>query len=98
MDEAEKTLNAASIPCAPVNDIPRAAMSEHLREREVLVEVDDPVAGKIHVTGKIVKFSRSDVPVGSTPTIGQHNEEIMGDLLGMSGEKISELRAAGVIG
>ena len=98
MDEAEKTLNAASIPCAPVNDIPRAAMSEHLKEREVLVEVDDPVAGKIHVTGKIVKFSRSDVPVGSTPTIGQHNEEIMGDLLGMSGEKISELRAAGVIG
>ena len=73
-------------------------MSEHLKEREVLVEVDDPVAGKIHVTGKIVKFSRSDVPVGSTPTIGQHNEEIMGDLLGMSDEKIAELRAVGVIG
>jgi crotonobetainyl-CoA:carnitine CoA-transferase CaiB-like acyl-CoA transferase len=38
------------------------------------------------------------VPVGSTPTIGQHNEEIMGDLLGMSDEKIAELRGAGVIG
>ncbi len=97
-DEAEQILNAASIPSAPVNDIPRAAMSQHLKEREVLVEVPDPVAGTIHVTGKIVKFSRSDVPVGSTPTIGQHNEEIMGDLLGMSDEKIAKLRSAGVVG
>ncbi|MCH7906553.1 MAG: CoA transferase [Chloroflexi bacterium] len=98
MDEAEEILNAASIPCAPVNDIPRAAMSKHLKEREVLVEVPDPIAGTIHVTGKIVKFSRSDVPVGSTPTVGQHNEEIMRDLLGKSDEEIAALREADVIG
>jgi crotonobetainyl-CoA:carnitine CoA-transferase CaiB-like acyl-CoA transferase len=72
-------------------------MSDHLREREVLVEVDDPIAGKIHVTGKIIKFSRSDVPVGTTPTVGQHNDEIMGDLLGMSGDEIDKLRTAGVV-
>ena len=98
MDEAEKVLSAASIPCAPVNDIPHAAMSEHLKEREVLVEVDDPVAGKIHVSGKIVKFSRSDVPVGTTPTIGQHNDDIVGGLLGKSSDDIAKLREAGVIG
>ena len=98
VDEAAQVLNAASIPCAPVNDIPRAAMSQHLKEREVLVEVPDPIAGTIHVTGKIVKFSRSDVPVGSTPTVGQHNEEIMRDLLGKSDEEIAALREADVIG
>ncbi|MDA1256411.1 MAG: CoA transferase [Chloroflexi bacterium] len=96
-DEAEETLNAASIPSAPVNDIPHAAMSKHLKEREVMVEVPDPIAGTIHVTGKIIKFSRSDVPVGSTPTVGQHNDEIMRDLLGKSDDEIARLRSAGVL-
>ena len=91
-DEAVDTLAEAEIPCAPVNDIPHAAQSPQLWERELLVEVPDPIAGTIHVSGKQIKLSRSDMVVGSAPTIGQHTDEILGDLLGYSPEQIRQLR------
>ena len=93
---AVEVLSDAGVPAAPVNDIPRAALEPHLREREVMVEVADPVAGKIHVTGRVIKFSRSGMPVGSTPETGQHNDEILGGLLHLSATEIDALRAGGV--
>ena len=94
---AVQTLSDAGVPAAPVNDIPRAAMEPHLREREVMIEVPDPVAGKIHVTGRVIKFSRSGMPVGPAPAIGEHNEDILGGTLGLSAAEIDRLRASGVI-
>jgi len=94
---AVQLLSDAGVPAAPVNDIPRAAAEPHLQEREVMVEVPDPVAGKIHVTGRVIKFSRSGMPVGSAPEVGQHNDEILGDLLGLSAAEIDSLRVGGVI-
>ena len=94
---AVQTLSDAGVPAAPVNDIPRAAMEPHLREREVMIEVPDPVAGKIHVTGRVIKFSRSGMPVGPAPAIGEHNKDILGGTLGLSAAEIDRLRANGVI-
>ena len=94
---AVQTLSDAGVPAAPVNDIPRAAMEPHLREREVMIEVPDPVAGKIHVTGRVIKFSRSGMPVGPAPGIGEHNEDILGGTLGLSAAEIEGLRTSGVI-
>ena len=62
-----------------------------------MVEVPDPTAGSIHVTGKVIKFSRTPMVVGSAPAIGEHNDDVLRDLLGYSGETVDELRRAGVI-
>ena len=94
--EAVQTLSDAGVPVAPVNDIPRAAQDPHLREREVMVEVSDQAAGTIHVTGRVIKFSRSGMPVGSAPEIGEHSEEILHGVLGLSATEIEALRAGGV--
>ena len=94
---AVQTLSDAGVPAAPVNDIPHAAMEPHLSEREVMIEVPDPVAGKIHVTGRVIKFSRSGMPVGPAPGIGEHNEDILGGTLGLSAAEIEGLRTSGVI-
>ena len=91
-DEAVDILSEADIPCAPVNEVPQAAQSPQLWERELLVEVPDPVAGTIHVSGKQIKLSRSEMVVGSAPTVGQHTDEILSDLLGYSPEQIKQLR------
>jgi crotonobetainyl-CoA:carnitine CoA-transferase CaiB-like acyl-CoA transferase len=85
------------IPVSPVNDIPTAAQEPQLHERELLVEVPDPVAGRIHVSGKNIKPSRSDLVVGSAPVPGQHTEELLSALLGYSPEAIEALEAAGVV-
>ena len=96
-EEAVDTLSEADIPCAPVNDVPQAAQSPQLWERELLVEVPDPVAGTIHVSGKQIKLSRSEMVVGSAPTVGQHTDEILHDLLNYSPEQIQKLREEEVI-
>ena len=46
--------------------------------------VDHPVRGKVMIPGWPVKMSDSEVPVTTSPLLGQHNEEVLGELLGYS--------------
>jgi crotonobetainyl-CoA:carnitine CoA-transferase CaiB-like acyl-CoA transferase len=68
-----------------------------LHERELLVEVPDPIAGRIHVSGKQIKLSRSEIVVGSAPLPGQHTEEILAALLHCSPEEVRKLEAEGAV-
>ena len=85
------------IPINAVNDVPSAARDPQLHERELLVEVRDPVAGTIHVSGKNIKLSRSETVLGSAPLPGEHTEEILTELLGCAPQDIDELEAAGAV-
>lgn len=95
--EAVDYLSRYSVPCAPVNTVEQAAREPHLHEREIMVEVPDPIAGKIHVTGKMIKFSRTPMVVGSAPVVGQHTYEILNGILGYPAEKVRSLQAEGVV-
>ena len=95
--EAVDYLSGFSVPCAPVNSVEEAAIDPHVSEREIMVEVPDPQAGTMHVTGKMVKFSRTPMVVGSAPLVGEHTGEILRDLLGYSAEQVSELEADGIV-
>jgi crotonobetainyl-CoA:carnitine CoA-transferase CaiB-like acyl-CoA transferase len=96
-EDAVNTLSEAGVPCAPVNDVPQAAGSPQLWDRELLVEVPDAVSGTIHVSGKQIKLSRTDMVVGSAPTVGQHTDEVLSDLLGYSADQIGRLRDQDVV-
>lgn len=98
MKEVVDYLSEHSIPCAPVNNVEQAANESHLHEREILMEVPDPIAGKIHVAGKMIKFSRTEMVVGSTPTVGQHTDEILRDIAEYSEDEIKELEKDSVVG
>jgi crotonobetainyl-CoA:carnitine CoA-transferase CaiB-like acyl-CoA transferase len=95
--EAVDTFSRLGIPINAVNDIPTAAREPQLHERELLLEVPDPVAGHIHVSGKFTKLSRSELVVGSAPVPGQHTEELLTTLLNYSPEEISALEAEGAV-
>ena len=96
--DAVEYLSSHSIPCAPINDVQQAAEERHLRERELLVEVPDAAAGSIHVAGKMIKFSRTPIVVGSAPTVGEHTRYVLADVLGYSGDRVAELLRRGVVG
>ena len=96
-EEAVNLLADAGVPCSPVNDIPQAAHSPQLWERELLVDVPDALAGSIHVSGKLIKLSRSENVVGSAPTVGEHTEEILRELLHYTPEQVQQLREEGII-
>ena len=95
--ESVELLSAHSVPIVPVNTVAQAAEDPHPWERDLLIEVPDPVAGSIHVSGNIIHYSRSALNIGPTPLPGQHTEEILRESLGMTQEALADLREAQVI-
>jgi CoA:oxalate CoA-transferase len=98
MKEAIAHFTRHDVTAAPVNTIAQAAQDPHPWERRALVDVPDFLAGTIAVSGDFWHFSRTPAVVGSTPRVGEHNEEVLGDLLGYSKEDIARLYSDGVIG
>ena len=62
------------------------------------MEVPDPVAGTMWVSGKSIKFSRTPMVVGSAPTVGQHTREVLSDIAGYTEEQVQALIDEEVVG
>ena len=98
MEQAIDHFSKHDVVAAPVNTIPMAAEDPHPWERRAMVEVPDFLAGSIAVSGDYWHFSRTPVVVGSTPQVGEHNEEVLSGVLGYSAEEIAQMRQDNVIG
>ena len=68
VDEIVTTLLDLGVPVAPVRSIPEVVKDPHVWAREMLVKMDDPVAGEIYVPGVTVKMSHTPGRVGPVPT------------------------------
>jgi crotonobetainyl-CoA:carnitine CoA-transferase CaiB-like acyl-CoA transferase len=97
VDEICATLADAGIPAGPVRTVPEVAKDPHLWEREMLVKMDDAVAGEMYVPGVTIKMSRTPGRLGPVPTPGQHTDEILSGVLGYDKARIEELRGARVV-
>lgn len=82
-----------------VYDISQIARDPHYREREMIVEWDDPVAGRVKGAGIAPKFARTPGKVWrGAPWLGQDNAAILGGLLRYPAARIQELSETGVVG
>ena len=61
------------------------------------VELEHPVRGTFVMPAWPVKMSGSSVPVQAAPLLGEHNEEVLGQLLGYSAEQVAALREERVL-
>ena len=96
--EAAEHFVKHDVVASPVNTIAQAAEDPHPWVRGAMKEVPDFLAGTIAVSGDFWHFSRTPAVVGSTPKVGEHNEEILAGLLGYSAEEIAWMRQEKVIG
>jgi len=64
----------------------------------MVAEVVHPRAGPVRQPGFPVRFSKTPVKLGPAPWLGQHNDEILIDMLGYDAQAIAGLRKEGVIG
>jgi crotonobetainyl-CoA:carnitine CoA-transferase CaiB-like acyl-CoA transferase len=96
-DEVCKALLDAGIPSGPVRTIPEVAKDPHLWEREMLVKMEDAVAGEMYLPGATIKFSKTPARVGPVPTPGQDTDEVLGRLLDYDQGTLEALRGAGAI-
>jgi crotonobetainyl-CoA:carnitine CoA-transferase CaiB-like acyl-CoA transferase len=97
-DDICTALLKQGVPVAPVKTIPQVVQDPHMWEREMMVKMDDPVAGEIYAPGVTVKMSATPGRVGPVPTPGQHTDEVLGGILDFDAAKLKALRQAKVIG
>jgi crotonobetainyl-CoA:carnitine CoA-transferase CaiB-like acyl-CoA transferase len=96
--EIVNLLNSLMIPSGPVLDLDEIVTHPHTLHREMIVELESPNIGRFKVTGSPLKMSETPGIVANPGSeLGQHNEEILCDLLGYSKEEVRKLREEKVI-
>ena len=92
-----ETLQKASVPCGPINDLADVFADPQIHAREMLQQMTHPTLGPIQQTGIPIKFSQTPGQLRlPPPLLGQHNHEILTDL-GYSPDQIASLKQRGVI-
>ncbi|HLH70829.1 MAG TPA: CoA transferase [Candidatus Dormibacteraeota bacterium] len=95
--EAMRILGEAGVPCSAVFDTLELTEDPDLNRREVIVTVDHPARGRFKMPGWPVRMERSHVPVRAAPLLGEHNQEVYTELLGLDAQELERLAADGVI-
>ena len=96
--EIERLCLEADVPFARTYDVADICADPHIRERGDLIQVEDPVLGPVRMQGLHARFSATPGAVRrGAPRLGEHNEEIYRDLLGLGDEELAALRDEGVV-
>jgi len=83
---------------SPVQDYQEVLRDPQALENGYLVDFDHPVAGRVRLVGHPVQYSKTPARIQrEAPEFGQHTEEVLRELLGLSWEEIARLREEGAI-
>jgi len=91
-------LTQHEVPHAPILGIREALSQPQAMARQMVVETDHQVLGKVPIVNRPFRFPGDPQPVPSAPPVlGQHTDEILRDVLGLTSQQIEQLRAARVV-
>lgn len=90
-------LNPLNVPVGPILSMKELAEEPSLRETGTVVEVDHPDRGKYLTVGNPIKLSDSPSDVARSPLLGEHTDDILRDVVGMSDEEIAAAKAEGAV-
>jgi len=88
-------LNDLDVPCGPIMSTGDLFDDEHVKLRGMMVELDHPQRGKWHNVGMPIKLSASPAKIERSPTLGEHTDEILREVLGYDGARVEGLKSAG---
>lgn len=97
-DELQHMLDQHGVPAGRIYTAKEMLGDPHFAARQAIIGVQDPAIGEIKMQNVVPRLS--DTPGGidwTGPTLGQHNDEVYGTLLGLDREQLDTLRAAGVV-
>jgi formyl-CoA transferase len=96
--ELLEALEANGVPCGRIYRAPEMLADPQYQAREAIVAVDHPAFGKIRMQNVAPKLSETPGAVRwPGPELGAHTAEVLGARLGLSAERLSALKAAGVV-
>jgi crotonobetainyl-CoA:carnitine CoA-transferase CaiB-like acyl-CoA transferase len=93
-DEWVAAMEAAGVPCGPINTLDRVFADPHVQARGTRIEMAHPLAKAVPLVANPIRLSESPVQYRQAPpTLGQHTEEVLVDWLEVSVADIDALRA-----
>ncbi len=91
-------LEAANVPCGPINNMKEVFEDPQVLHRGLRVDIPHPSGGKAAVVRSPLRLSETPVEYRlAPPTLGEHNQEVLQGLLGRSDAEFAKLKAAGII-
>ncbi len=91
-------LDAAGVANGPINDVAQVFEEPQVKARGVKIELEHPLAGKLPLVASPMRFSGTPLEHSlAPPTLGQHTDEVLREVLRLSDGEIARLRADGVI-
>jgi crotonobetainyl-CoA:carnitine CoA-transferase CaiB-like acyl-CoA transferase len=98
VQELVDLLGQHEVPHAPILGVKEALAQPQAVAREMVVDTDHPVLGKIPIVNRSIRFPGDPQPVPTAPPVlGQHTDAILQDILGLTSDQITALRAAKVV-
>ena len=92
------SLAQAGIPCGEVLGLHQALTSQRATDAGLVTTQPHPVAGSVNVLAPPYRFDGERLPVrGAPPTLGEGTNDVLKSLLGLSDEKLAQLKVAGVV-
>ena len=95
--EAMRILGDAGVPSGACQDTGEILEDPHLKEREMIIDIDYPPRGKYKTVGCPIKLSDSPADIKRPPTLGEHTEDLLGKLCDVTPEDFTKLREKGAI-
>jgi CoA:oxalate CoA-transferase len=91
-------LKSKKIPCGPINNVEMLLKDPQVIHRQMIVEVNHPILGKIKVPGSPIRIGTTgEQSMTAPPLLGEHNREILCDRLAYSETDLKNFKAQGII-
>ena len=98
VDELVALFTQFQVPHAPILGVQEALAQPQAVAREMVVQTEHKTLGSIPIVNRPIKFVDAPQPVPTAPPVlGQHTDEILAQVLGLTGEQIAQLRASGAV-
>ena len=86
------------MPASVVNDVDDLFTCPHIAARDMLVQIDDPLWGRVQIPGNPIKMSDTpDIPLAHPPRLGEHTDEVLAGWLGLAPADVAALRERKVV-
>lgn len=91
-------LTPLGVPCGPINTLDQTFDHPQVKHREMKIELDHPLSGKVPLIGNPIRFVEHPIQYElAPPVLGEHTGTLLRGLLGLSDERISDLRERGIV-